>query len=552
MKMINNFFRTAFLPAVLLVVVGSCKKTKDQELNLPRQFMPGEIQVTAGETEAKLVWPASLFTSADVPYTVEVSTDTLFQSAPHLTKVTNAPELTLSETEIDIEVKYFARVKTGAVNTTAESRWVHSSGFRITGEQILFPVLDGELKDKKVTLRWREYADLTKIILTPDGGSPMEIPLTATDVSDEFKLIEGLSPQTTYTATIFQNALRKGIIRFTTKEPSIYTTVLTATDNLVDAVAAAADGDMIGLEPGTYNSVDGTGAFANLVISQKSITIASVSGNPADTKVNFREITLKGTGAGVKVSGITFDGLAAGSQSAYFLNLVGLNADNEASEFEIIEVDNCVVSNMGNCFLRGNRGANNAHKIDKIKVNNSIVSDSRYLSAYTFFTIDKLEFKSLELTNSTFSRLGRAFIGYSTNLTVPVVPSVIIDRCTINSFGRDGRNNFFLDANANQLNLAITNSIIANTPMAGQTTGVSLVRASGATASMTNANTFNLSDGATPATDLSFPALITQQNNKAVNLGWTESTNDFTLPILSELRTSSSVNGPVGDPRWAF
>jgi hypothetical protein len=553
MKMINNFLRIACLSGILLVMIGSCKKTKDQELNLPRQFMPGDIDVTAGETEAKLVWSASLFATPDVPYTVEISTDTLFQSAPHLTRVTNAPQLTLSENDIDIEVKYFARIKTNSVNTTAESGWVYSNSFRITGEQIFFTVLDGELKDKKVTLRWREYADLTKIILTTTGGSPIEVPLTATDVTDKFKIVEGLTAQTTYTASIFQNALRKGIINFTTKEPSIYTTVLTSADNLVDAVAAAADGDMIGLEPGTYNAVDGTGAFVNLVVAQKSITLASVSGNPADTKVNFKEITLKGTGAGIKVMGIGFDGLAAGSASAYFLNLVGLTGDSEAADFKSIEVDNCTVSNMGNCFLRANRAGNNAHKIDKIKVNNSIISDSRYLSAYTFFTMDKLEFKSLELVNSTFYRLGRAFIGYSTNITVPVVPSVIIDHCTINSFGRDGRNNFFADANANQLNLEITNTIIANTPMAGQTTGTSLIRGSVATASMTNSNTFNLSDGVIPiATNLTFPALVTQQNNKTENLGWTESTNDFTLPVLSELRTSGSAGGPVGDPRWAF
>src|SRR5215217_5449325 len=126
-----NFFRIVFLPAVLLVFLGSCKKTKDQELNLPRQFKPGDIKVTAGETQAKLAWPASLFTVADAPYTVEVSTDTLFQSAPHLTKVTNTPALTLTENDIAIEVKYFARVKANAVNTTAESGWVRSNSFRI-------------------------------------------------------------------------------------------------------------------------------------------------------------------------------------------------------------------------------------------------------------------------------------------------------------------------------------------------------------------------------------------------------------------------------------
>lgn len=540
-------------PVVVLMVLAGCKKTKDETLNLPRQFMPGTIKVTAGETQAKLDWGASQFASAGMTYTVEVSTDTLFQTAAPISKQAETPTLTLTEAELEIETKYYARVKANAVGSTSESYWVHSNGFRITGEQIFSSVLDAELKDKSVILRWRPYAGLTRIMLTPAaGGSSREITLTADDVTDAMKLIEGLTAQTSYVATIYQNNVRKGVITFTTKEPSIYSIVLTPADDLVAAVAAAADGDLIGLQPGTYNCVDGTGAYVNLVVEGKTVGIASVSDNPADTKVNYREVTLKGTGAGVRLRGIGFDGLAAGSASAYFINLVGLGADADAATFKNVIVDNCVVSNMGNCFFRGNRAANNAHKIDTIRIANSIISDSRYLSAYTFFTMEKLEFKSLEMINSTFNRLGRAIVGYSTNITVPVIPRIVIDQCTINSFGRDARNNFFVDANGNQLTLTIENSIIANTPMSGQTTGTSLIRGSATTASMRNCNYFNLTDGAATPTNLTFPALVTQQNNTTANLGWTESQNTFTLPAGSDLRTASSSGGAIGDPRWAL
>jgi hypothetical protein len=422
----------------------------------------------------------------------------------------------------------------------------------ITGEQILFTPLDAELKDKSVTLRWRPTNGLTRIVLTPAGGSAETITLTADDLSASLKLIENLSALTTYTAAIYAGNVRKGILTFTTKEPSIYTIVLNPGDDLVATVAAAANGDLIGLNPGTYNCVDGGGAFVNLVVEQKMVSIASVSGNPNDTKVNYREVTLKGTGAGVRLQGIGFDGLAAGANSLYFLNLVGLNSDSEAADFGNIEVNNCLVSNMGNCFFRGNRAANNAHKIDTIRVINSIVSDSRYLNAYTFFTMEKLEFESVELINSTFNRLGRAFIGFSTNITLGTPPRILIDQCTINSVGRDGRNNFLVDLNANTLNLTISNSIIANTPMPGQTTGTSLVRAGSAVALLRNSNYFNLSDGAATPTALSFPAQVSQQNVTTENLGWTNDTNDFTLPAASPLRTASSSGGPIGDPRWAF
>lgn len=540
------------MPVILLTVFAGCKKTKDETLNLPRQFMPGTIKITAGETQAKLEWAASLFASADVTYTVEVSTDTLFQSAAPISRQTETPSIVLTESELAIETKYYARVKANAVNTTAESHWVHSNGFRITGEQIFSAVLDAELKDKSVILRWRNYAGLTRIVLTPASGSAQEITLTADDVSANMKLIEGLTPQTPYTATIYLNNLRKGIITFTTKEPSIYTRILSPGDDLVAAVAAAANGDLIGLQPGTYDCLDGSGVYANLVVEAKTVGIASVSNNPSDTRVNYREITLKGTGAGVRVRGINFDGLPAGANSLYFVNLIGQTADADAANFKNIIVENCVVSNMGNCFLRGNRAANNAHKIDTIRITNSIVNDSRYLSAYTFFTMEKLEFKSLEMVNSTFNRLGRAIIGYSTNITVPVIPRIIIDQCTINSFGRDARSNFFVDANGNQLTLTIQNSIIANTPMPGQTVATSLIRGTATTATMSYSNYFNLTDGAATPVTLTFPSLVTQQSNRTVNLGWTHEQNTFTLPAASELRTASSSGGAIGDPRWAL
>ncbi len=547
----NSRINSSLLVLMALILWSGCTKTEEEPV-LPRQFKPGDFTIQAGETQARLQWGASQFAAPGTKYRLEVSTDTNFAAAAPISVELEENVYVLTEADLEVEVKYFARVKANAINTTDESGWVHSNGFMITGEQIFFPILDAELKDKSVTLRWRPTNGLTRIALTPDGGAVQNITLDAADNTAALKLITGITAETNYTAAIYAGNVRKGIISFTTKEPSIYTTVLTPADNLVDAVAAAADGDMIGLEPGTYECVDATSAYVNLVIEQKTITIASVSGNPADTKVNYKEVTLKGTGAGVKLLGISFDGLAAGSGSLYFLNLVGLNSDSEASDFRSIEVNNCVVSNMGNCFFRGNRGSANAHTIDTIRVLNSIVKDSRYLSAYTFFTMEKLEFESLELVNSTFHRLGRAFIGYSTNITVPLTPRILIDQCTINSFGRDGRNNFFIDMNANQCNLTISNSIIANTPMPGQTTGTSLIRGGNAVATMSFSNYFNLSDGAATPTDLSWPALLTQQNVSMENLGWNNDTDDFTLPGASPLRTAGSSGGPIGDPRWAF
>ncbi len=88
--------------------------------------------------------------------------------------------------------------------------------------------------------------------------------------------------------------------------------------------------------------------------------------------------------------------------------------------------------------------------------------------------------------------------------------------------------------------------------MAGQTVGTSLFRGSNTTAIMSNVNSFGLTDGAATPVALNWPAAITQSNMTTVNLGWTDATNDFTLPAGSPLRTAGTSGGAIGDPRWAL
>lgn len=556
MKKVTNHINSLVIIFLIIILALACRKDKEtEEFNPDRFFAPGRIEVTSGETNVKLEWKPALHTSDSVTYVVEVSKDSLFAGAIDYTTETRQGTLTIADDKIQIKQKYFARIKVKGRDNTADSKWEYSPSFGIRGEQLFLAINDVELKDKSVLLKWRIIDGLSKIVLTPATGTPIDITLDATAQAAGEKLITGLTPQTAYIAEIFQGILSKGTIAFTTKEPSIYTVVLSPTDNLIAAVANAADGDVIGLQPGTYNCVDATATYVNLVILQKNITIQSASNNPADTKVNYKEITLKGTGAGITIKGIDFDGgpaNTAGAQALYFLNLVGLGADGEAATFTNIIADNCVIRNMGNCLFRGNRAGNNAHKIGTMRFNNCRIGDCLNLNSYTFFTMDKLEFVKLELINSTLNNLGRAFISWSTNITVGTPPTILIDQCTINNLGREARNNFFLDANANPVSITIQNTIIANTPYAGQTTGTTLVRASAAVTSiLAYTNTFKLTNGASPAVELTFPAILTPTSNKTIDLGWDGTATSFVLPVGSELRTSSSSGGPIGDPRWA-
>lgn len=545
-----------WLPALLVLFALSCEKKIEQEFVPERMFMPGDIVATNGETSVKLQWRNSLFTET-IPesYTVQIAKDSLFAGAIDHTVETDTNAITITDAVLTVKQKYFARVKANALGSSAESKWVNSSGFLITGEQIFLAINDAELKDKSVVLKWRVTPGITKIVLTPDGGAAADHTVAAGEATAGSKLITGLTPKTKYKAEIFAGTLPKGLINFETKELSLYTVRLSPGQSLFDAVTAAANNDVIGLEPGTYDIKDGAGVFANLAILQKTISIVSVSNDPTNTKVNFREITLRGTGAGVTLKGIEFDGApstAAGQQALYFLNLTGATTDDGASTFTDIIVENCIVHDMGNDFLRGNRAANNAHKINSVKVKSSRLYNSAMINNnYTFLQINKLEFQAIEFTNSTLYNLGRGLIDWDANITVPGTPYILIDQCTINNLGLAGLDNSLLDLNANAISVTIRNSIIGNIPYPGQTVGNNLMRGANSTVTVTHTNYFKFSNGAATPIALTFPATVALVNTKTIDLGWISTTTDFSLPAGHELRTSGTSGGAVGDPRWA-
>ena len=155
-------------------------------------------------------------------------------------------------------------------------------------------------------------------------------------------------------------------------------------------------------------------------------------------------------------------------------------------------------------------------------------------------------------SNTTFYNVARAIISWATNMTVPQTPEILIDHSTINNWGFGGRNYILLDANANKVNFTVQNSIFANTPKPGESVGTTIMRASSESVVVFRNNDYFNLNGGTDNTPLSFPDYMQMSDNLQVDLGWTATTTDFSLPSGSPLRTASTTGGPIGDPRWAF
>lgn len=525
----------------------ACKKNKEQ-LGPVREFMPsGDIKAINGSTSVSLTWKTALNTdSSKTSYTVIVSKDSTFADAPEFTFTTDTAGIVLYDTQLAIKTVYYARVKTNGSDPSLDSKWLASGAFKILGEQIILPISDIDLKHTSVTIRWTYASDVTKLVLTPAGGTAQDIALTQTNIDSAYKLIEGLTPVTTYHIQIFAGTKEKGYTDFTTKPVPLYAFVLTPADDLVTVLDTCSPNILIGLDPGIYESDN---LLNNLVVSGKMVSLASTSNNPADTKVFFKEITLKGDGAGISLKGIDFDGNNAGA--LYFLNVTGLAADGDNAALSKIKVENCMVHNYKNCFIRANRATNTGgQSIDSILVNNCIIKDNLLTNFYTEFQLTKLKFGALKVTNTTFSNAGQNILEMSTTISSSTIPVVVFDRVTINNFGANAKRLF--DANANPVSLTITNSILCNAPRSG-TLASDLIRANGAGTSVNFSynNTFNLTTGTAPLTiPASTAALTTQTGNLSIDLGWNAATTSFIVPAGSPLQTNSNTGGLIGDPRW--
>ncbi|OQP61247.1 hypothetical protein A3860_05920 [Niastella vici] len=532
---------SGLLLAVAVYAV-SCKK--NDGLEPPRLFKPQGISVKTTETTATVTWSVPILSKGQaLTYTAEFSQDSTFATAEFSIE-TDTATITVSDDKIQLRKKYYVRIKANAYDNQPESKWERSSAFSINGEQWFYPIRDVELTETSVVLRWQPNPQLTHITLFPNKGVMVTHNLTAAELSSGAVKVSGLISDTTYVAELFLGTKSKGILVFKTPAPTVYSVILNSGDDLVAAITNAVNNDVIGLNPGTY-----TAGTSNFTVLQKTVTVKSISNNPADTKVNFKEFTLRGNGAGINLEGIELDGTASGA--LYFINLTGVAADAEKCAYTQVSVSNCWVHGALTSFMRANRGsAAGDYTMDQILVKNAFVSDIGTNLSYNCFHLDKLLFKTMTVSKSTFYNVGQSLVTASTVLTA--IPTITFDYCTLNNFGAKNLNPI-LNAGSNPIKLNITNSIVANIPKASATVKPELINATGAGTAVvfSNSNYFNLTNGSGTAS--TFPATnITMVGNNNINLGWTTTTVDFTLPANSVLRTVSSAGGAIGDPRWTY
>jgi len=522
-----------------------------------RMFTPFSLTAVNGETESKVTWKASLHSNADeVKYTTEVSTDSLFTNVNEIliSKVTDSAGVVITDQEIPVRKDLFIRVKANALPDRPESYWSKSARFKIIGVQILHPIYDPNVLESQITLSWDKTDGVTKLTFTPFTQASGQEPVYGTPITSEIspaeaasasKTVKGLNPNTRYSVEIYKGNTSVGIQTFTTKTSTNYTIVANPGDDIVALVNNAKNGDVIGLNPGTYNTGDNV-----ITINAKKVSLIGISGNAEDTKVLFKEFTLNDTGAGLHLKNIDLDGTT--NKAAYLINLTSSNNNAARANFENILIENCLVHDVSTAAFRANRGPNSGYIMDKFEIKHSFFRNFP-ASTYGFLHLDKLVFNQVNLENSTFTEVGDLFIRYRESITTPSANATInINNCTINSFGQTSIYPL-LDNNNVPIKLNFTNNILANSPrLGGSFANNNLIRlATNSSAVFSFNNFYNLTNGKTADLQkLVLPNSATSANNQEQDLSWTNTTLNFQLPTNSPLRTASSSGSAIGDPRW--
>ena len=540
MKKIRYILSTTLLLSFAIMVIVSCKDDSNEELALSRQFKPSVIKTTNGETAVGIEWSPSLFTtSGEVDYVIEVSADAASFSPVAFTATTKVAAVVITDEKLTIKQNYYARVKAVGADGVEDSRWTVSDVFRILGEQFLLPVTSENTIDKSVRLTWKANPELTKIVITPTGGTAVEINLTDADKAATLKQIDNLTAGTTYTAEIFAGAKSKGTQVFTTKFATVGNvidlrgiSVALKPNILIDTLPDIASGSIVLLKRGSRYNVTSVYNFDKSVTIQSGLDFGTdlatiglssnfnlVANSTIDSLV-FKDLVIKGVRASL------------GSYSADYI----FNA-SAVSTIGKIRLEGCTIKILRG-LVRLQTGTTGT-KVTNYLINNCVIDSVREYGVVSV-AAGSNAIANIKISNSTVSR-ARRFIVHS----VAGNSSLAIENCTFNELpaGALVAANYFIDyGSANTSSMTMKNSIIGKVwdETATGTAVFGLRTGSSTTLSVTN--TYSTSDFVNNNSPV--PG-ISAYSGTAASLFTDPNNDNFKIKDANFIGKSSA-----GDPRW--
>lgn len=391
---------------LLLGAVASCSDAPDEltSVDYDRLFSPTELETRVrNQVDVTVSWNT---VNKATSYTVELYQGTAATETPMKTdEVTDA---TITYEGLLGETDYYVRVK-ALGEAIPESKWVGAT-FTTGTEQIFQAVANDDIEATRVTLRWPAGETATTITLTPGD---ITYHITPEDIAAGAATIDGLTPETDYTAVMKNGTSTRGTVSFKTAIDLGGKTPVEAGADLVQALEAAQDGDQLVLLGTSYE----LGEYA----LTKSLSIASYDrANKAVIKGRFTVATAVGS---LTLTDLVFDG--AGETD----NLLELT--DAAANLGTLTLEGCEVRNTTKHILYNNKKGT----FGTIAINNTLI-DGIANNAGDGFDLRGGALTALTVTNSTLSNGIRSLVRCQVPAAVTFRNCTFYNLCTID----DGNN----------------------------------------------------------------------------------------------------------------
>lgn len=524
-KVFKNYIHIVY-GLLLCFLIVSCKKS-DELGTAPRIFRPvikGDLTATANYIE--VAWQPI---KEAVSYTLEVSRDT-FKTIDVSINIDSTHALV---EELKWDQLYQLQVRANTADTARNSKFGFLGSIKTPKfPTILKPSTINDVTETSALMKWTNSgAEVTeiKVYIEPERTLLKTIVLNAQDRTNEYKIVSGLTPGTTYFLELYSNTTLRGYNNYTTKAPFFgevidLRDILDKPSVLQDTLTKIPSGSMVILKKGLTYTIN---AGINLA---KTVTI--ISGD--DLLVNEPATILLASNFNFS-AGSTIDSIS-------FVN-VHLKGTDPASKYvfnttngamiDKIKFDNCTAE-MFRGFVRLQGGTTT---INNFLITNSIIDS---IGDYGVLNVDNASCKieNMIIKNSTIAR-SNFLIKSSKNTNGS--SSILIDACTF--YKAPSGNTILIDYNTiNVTNgVTISNCIFSigknnsgNTSPKGIRVGTStIINTSGNYSTSDYVNSGNAIPSVTayarPSTDLFSNPL----------------TGDFTIKDMGFPGKSTA-----GDPRW--
>lgn len=485
-----------------------------ETLNLTREFAPVDLEARVrNQTSVELSWTKK---EEVTNYVVEFSADDPDFNTIFLTQEVSADELPV-QIRLEGETVYSIRVKAVSLRGLDDSSWAVIQATTLT-EQIMLPSEPGDIQALSATLRWEAGLNVTHFVLEP---GTIRYDISAQEKAAGVATITGLTSETEYNATLYNNAKIRGTTDFSTGVDIGDNVVLTPADDIFQAIEDAVSGDIILFEEGDFTAQVGR------ITLKKSITLRGL-------KPDFKPL--------LKVA-FTID---AGAENVELIDLdimgdVAAELSDVVSysnpgNFNTLLISGCNIHDYDRSFVRG---PTTDGILQSLTIENSIITNILTNGG------DLIDFRNGDVLNinvntSTFNNCapGRDFIRLDASGTSNgnATSNILIDKCTLyECSNKSSARILYVRFETNEV--TVNNTLIANTESEGY------ADRSGIDESPTffNNNYWN-APGFTDSSQYIFDSTTSYTE---LDPGFVDaSSGNFTLT------NQDLIDNAVGDPRW--